>query len=142
MNLSYVVSEKIKIIIIIMYVVMRGIYQLSDSDSKTDTDSLTLTLKIAVDLKRLIILRFLLKNAFIACIYIRKLFFKNFYKKMKKLSNFLTVFLILDKFYLRFQKSFILQLQNLLFFILFYQFILQLTQYYIFYFYMQFIKII
>ena len=142
MNLSYVVSEKIKIIIIIiMYVVMRGIYQLSDSDSKTDTDSLTLTLKIAVDLKRLIILRFLLMNAFIACIYIRKLFFKNFYKKMKKLSNFLTLFLILDKFYVRFQKSFILQLQNLLF-ILFYQLILQLNQYSIFYFYIQFIKII
>ena len=120
---------------------MRGIYQLSDSDSKTDTDSLTLTLKIAVDLKRLIILRFLLKNAFIACIYIRKLFFKNFYKKMKKLSNFLPLFLIFDKFYVRFQKSFILQLQNLLF-ILFYQLILQLIQYSIFYFYIQFIKII
>ena len=76
-----------------MYVVMRGIYQLSDSDTKTDTDSLTLTLKITVELKRFIILRFLLMYIFIPYILV------NYFSKIfiKKLSNLLTVFLILDK---------------------------------------------
>ena len=124
---------------------MRGIYQLSDSDTKTDTDSLTLTLKITVELKRFIILRFLLMYIFIPYILV------NYFSKIfiKKLSNLLTVFLILDKknfknellmfehFHWRFLKNFILKF---ILSILPSYFITHLT--FNFYFYIKFIKII